>query len=434
MTTNTRTETNAGARPRPLDGIRVADFSWFGAGPIVGRTLADFGAEVVRMESEARVDSLRIAQPIRAGQEGTYNASGYFNNFNAAKLSILLNMNAEGAQEVAYRIVERCDVFLTNHTPRVIEKWGLGYEKLREINPKIVAAYQPMQGIAGPHKDFLGFGAVLTPISGLSHLSGNPERPPFGVGTNYPDYGINPGHTVTAILAALRHRERTGEGQMIELAQIESVAATLGPALMEYSVNGRVATRQGNWSEWMAPHGTFRCADEARSHPALPDQDPEQRQRWIAIAVRNDEEWAGLVSVANDAAFATDDRFATVLGRKRHESELNEAIAAWASDRDAKELAATLQAAGVPASLVQDAEDVLDHDEHLQARGYYRFLDHAATALSAYDGPIVKLHGTPGELNAPAPLFGEQTFHVATRILGYSEDDVAQLVASGVLT
>lgn len=434
MTTTTNTKTNGSAGPRPLDGIRVADFSWFGAGPIAGRTLADFGAEVVRVESAAKVDSLRTTQPVRTRQESTYNTSGYFNNFNAAKLSILLNMNAEGAQEVAYRIVERCDVFLTNHTPRVIEKWGLGYEKLREINSTIVAAYQPMQGLAGPHKDFLGFGAVLTPISGVSHLSGNPERPPFGVGTNYPDYTINPGHTVTAILAALRHRERTGEGQMIELAQIESVAATLGPVLMDYTVNGRVATRQGNRSEWMSPHGTFRCAGEARSHPASPDQNQEQRQRWIAIAVRNDEEWAGLISVAGDAVFAKDDRFATIRGRRRNESELNDAIAAWTSDRDAKDLAATLQAAGVPASLVQDAEDVLDRDEHLQARGYYRFLDHAETAVSAYDGPIVRLHGTPGELDAPAPLFGEQTLDVATRILGYSKDDVAELVASGTLT
>ncbi len=433
MTSDTSTSSKSGTGPRPLDGIRVADFSWFGAGPIAGRTLADFGAEVVRVESEAKVDSLRIMQPIRPGQEGGYNASGYFNNFNAAKLSILLNMNAEDAQEVAYRIVERSDVFLTNHTPRVIEKWGLGYEKLRELNPKVVAAYQPMQGIEGPHKDFLGFGSVLTPISGISHLSGNPEQPPFGVGTNYPDYAINPGHTVTAILAALRHRERTGEGQMIELAQIESVAATLGPALLDYAVNGRITTRQGNWSEWMAPHGTFRCADEARSQPPVPGQ-AEKRQRWIAITVRNDAEWDGLVAVAGDAAFTKDERFGTVLGRKRDEADLNAAVGDWLSSLDAKELAEQLQAAGVPASLVQDAEDVLDRDEHLQARGYYRYLDHAQTSVSVYDGPIVKLHGTPGELDAPAPLMGEQTFDVATRILGYSEDDVAELVASGVLT
>lgn len=418
---------------RPLDGIRVADFSWFGAGPIAGRTLADFGAEVVRVESEYRIDSLRIGQPIPPGKSDSYNLSGYFNNFNAAKLSFLLNLNAEGAQEVAYRLIEKSDVFLTNHTPRVIEKWGLDYPKLREVNPSIVAAYQPMQGIVGPHKDFLGFGAVLTPISGISHLSGNPDRPPFGVGTNYPDYALNPGHTVVAIVAALRHRHRTGEGQLVEMPQIESVASTLGPALLDYTVNGRVQTRTGNRSTWMAPHGVYRCRDEARSHPPAPNQDPDVRQRWIAIAVRGDADWDGLRTVASGAAFAADQRFQTILGRRRHEADLDAALGEWTATQDAAELEARLQAAGVPAALVHDAEDMLDRDEHLRARGYYHYLDHPETGRSAYDGPIAALRGTPGRLDAPAPLFGEHTMDVATRILGYSEDDVAELIAAGIL-
>ena len=420
--------------PRPLDGIRVVDFSWFGAGPIAGRTLADFGAEVIRVESEARIDSLRIGQPMPPGKTDSYNLSGYFNNFNAGKLSFLLNMNAERAQEVAYRIVERCDVFLTNHTPRVLAKWDMGYEKLREINPQIVAAYQPMQGVEGPHRDFLGFGAVLTPISGLSHLSGNPERLPFGVGTNYPDYALNPGHTVVAIVAALRNRERTGQGQMVELAQIESVASTLGPALLDYSVNGRVQTRDGNRSSWMAPHGVYRCLDEARSHPPEPGQNPETRERWIALAVRNDAEWSALCEVAGAASVAVDDRFDTILGRLEHEAVLDAALGEWTASQSASDLEATLQAAGVPAALVRDAEDMMDHDAHLAERGYYAYLDHPETGRSAYDGPVVKLSETPGELAAPAPLLGEHTFHVATEILGYSEDEVGELVASGVLT
>ena len=424
--------------PRPLDRIRVVDFSWFGAGPIAGRTLADFGAEVIRVESEARIDSLRIGQPIPPGKSDSYNLSGYFNNFNAGKLSFLLNMNAERAQEVAYRIVERCDVFLTNHTPRVLAKWDMGYEKLREINPQIVAAYQPMQGVEGPHRDFLGFGAVLTPISGLSHLSGNPEHPPFGVGTNYPDYALNPGHTVVAIVAALRHRERTGQGQMIELAQIESVASTLGPALLDYSVNGRVQTRDGNRSSWMTPHGVYRCRDEARSHPSEPGQNAEVRERWIAIAVGGDAEWSALCATASGgggaASFVDDVRFATILGRRRDEAALDAALGEWTASQSASDLEATLQAAGVPAALVRDAEDMLDHDAHLAERDYYAYLDHPETGRSAYDGPVVVLSETPGELTAPAPLFGEHTFQVATEILGYSEEEVGELVASGALT
>ena len=425
--------TSQGGGKRPLDGIRVADFSWFGAGPIVGRTLANFGAEVVRIESEYKVDSLRLMQPVPAGMPATYNTGGFFNNFNAGKHSFLLNMNAEGARAVAYRLVERSDVFLTNHTPRVVAKWGVDYASLRAVNPRIIAAYQPMQGSTGPHKDFIGFGAVLTPVSGLSHLSGDPARPPIGVGTNFPDFTLNPGHTMTAILAALRHRERTGVGQMVELAQIESVAATLGPALLDYTVNGRVATRTGNRSSWMAPHGVFRCRDQARSHPAAVAQDPHVRERWIAIAVRDDDEWAALCAAAPGSAFAGDARFATVAGRQRHEDALESAISAWTSGEDAASLQERLQAAGVPAHLVQDAEDMLDHDAHLRARGYYRRLEHPETGRSAYDGPIVGLHETPGDLRWAAPLFGEHTYEVATRILGYSDDEVSELVAAGVL-
>ena len=420
-------------QPRPLDGIRVADFSWFGAGPIAGRTLADFGAEVIRIESETRIDSLRMAQPFPAGKSDSYNLSGYFNNFNAAKLSFLLNMASPGAAAVARRVIEKSDVFLTNHTPRVIAKWGLDYEQVREMNPTIVAAYQPMQGLVGPHKDFLGFGAVLTPVSGISHLSGNPERAPFGVGTNYPDFALNPGHTVVAIVAALRHRERTGEGQMVEMAQVESVASTLGPSLLDYIVNGRIPARGGNRSQWMAPHGVYCCRVEERSHAAAANQNPDSRERWIAIAVRNDDEWSGLLRVAAGSTLTSDQRFETILGRKRHEDDLDAAVSAWVVGEEAVTLASRLQDEGVPASLVQDAEDVLDRDAHLEARGYYRYLDHLETERSAYDGPVAKLHRTPGEVLAPAPLLGEHTLDVATRILGYSEEEVSELVAAGVL-
>lgn len=415
---------------RPLDGVRVADFSWFGAGPIAGRTMADFGAEVIRVESEARVDGLRLGQPQKPGKGG-YNVCAYFNNYNAGKASLLLNMGAEGARDVALRLIERSDVFLSNLTPRVIERWGLTYDELREVNPAIIAAYQPMQGTFGPHRDFLGFGAVLTPVTGISHLSGDPDRKPVGVGTNYPDYAINPGHTVIAILAALRHRRRTGQGQRIELAQLESVAATMGPALLDYTANGRNQTRKSNRSSWMTPHAIYRCRDAGRGAPH-PDGSTI-RERWIALAVRNDAEWNALCNLAADRLFTQDERFATLLGRREHEDALNQQIGEWASDREAAELAETLQAAGIPAAVVQDAEDVCERDQHLKQRRYYQYLDHPETGISLYDGPIVKLHDTPGSLIAPAPLFGEHTYAVATEILDYTSEEVAQLTAAGVL-
>ena len=173
----------------------------------------------------------------------------------------------------------------------------------------------------------------------------------------------------------------------------------------------------------MCPHGIYRCAD-----------DPSGRERWIAIAVGEDAQWESLCAIAEGAWFATDDRFSTLLGRRRHEDDLNALISAWTVSFDAASLAIHLQSAGVAASLVHDGEDMCEHDEHLAGRGFYEYLDHPETDISLYDGPIVKLHGSPGYLASPAPLFGEHTFEVATEVLGYSGDEVAELTASGVLS
>jgi benzylsuccinate CoA-transferase BbsF subunit len=414
---------------RPLEGIRVADFSWFGAGPIAANILSVYGAEVVRVESMAKLDGLRSAQPVALNPDGTmktsYNASGYFNNFNAGKLSMQLNLNLEKGQELAYRLIERSDVFLTNFTPRVIEKWNLRYEQLAAVNPRIIASYAPMQGMWGPHKDFLGFGAVLTPVVGISEMSGFPHRPPFGVGTNYPDYVINPAHTAVAILAALRYRNKSGKGQCIELAQIESVVNVLGTAVADYLANGRIQTRGGNRSAIASPHGAFRCQDDETS-VSSPD-------RWVAIACRTDAEWAAACDVLGHPEAASDPRFATFAARKANEDALEAALGEWTRVWKAEDLMEALQARGVPAGVVQNAQDILDKDPHVKARGYYQYLDHPETGRAAYDGPGAKLSRTPGYFSGPAPLLGEHTYDVCERILGLSGDEIADLMAEEVL-
>jgi len=279
-----------------LEGLKVADFSWFGAGPICAEHLATFGATVVRVESETHIDSLRTIAPFPPGKTG-YNVSGYFNNFNAGKYDLTLNMNSEGGPAVARKLIEWADVFLSNITPRVIERWGLTYDRLSEWNPRIIAAYQPMQGYDGPHRDFLGFGAVLTPITGYSYLSGFPDRKPIGVGTNYPDYVINPGHTLVAILAALHYRRRTGKGQRIECAQLESSVCPLAPAIFDYTANGVVQDRAGNHIAEAAPHNAFKCRP-------LTDGGRPMDERWVAIACFSDEQWRSLVEAIGDPEWA----------------------------------------------------------------------------------------------------------------------------------
>lgn len=409
---------------QPLEGIKVADFSWFGAGPICAENLASFGATVVRVESEAHVDGLRGVMPFAKDKTG-YNVSGYFNAYNAGKLDITINLSTELGREMARKLIAWCDIFITNQTPRILERWQLTYEHVAKINPTVIAAYQPMQGLDGPHKYFMGFGAVLGPITGYSHLSGFPERKPMGLGTNYPDYVINPGHTLIAILAALRHRNKTGEGQLIELAQIESSVAPLAPALMDYMANGRVQMRGGNRLPNASPHGAFRCKDNTFNDA------PEDR--WVAFGVFNDAHWRGLLDAMGNPAWAADAKYATIPSRKQHEDELEAHITAWTRERTAEDAMAALQSRGVPAGVVQNARDMLDADEHLKARRYYVYLDHPEAGRTAYDGPPFVLSKTPGVLRTPAPLLGEHNDYVCREILGMSDDEITEAVIEQAL-
>jgi crotonobetainyl-CoA:carnitine CoA-transferase CaiB-like acyl-CoA transferase len=410
----------------PFEGIKVADFSWFGAGPICAEHLGTFGATVVRVESETKVDGIRMVTPFAKGKTG-YNVSGYFNNYNAGKLGLTLNLNTELGHELAMKLVAWADIFISNFTPRVVEKWGLTYDKLIEVNPEIIASYQPMQGYDGPHKNFLGFGAVLTPITGYSYMSGFPNRLPVGLGTNYPDYVINPGHAMVAILAALRHRNRTGKGQRIECAQLESSVSPLGPAIFDYTSNGRVQTRAGNRLPYAAPHGAFKCRPLQENSPAVADE------QWIAIGCFTDEEWRALVKAMGSPSWAKDGKFGTAEGRKAHEDELEEKISEWTANEEAYDLMEELQAHGVAAGVVQSAREMLDRDEHLKEREYYVYLDHPEAGHTAYDGPPFRLSKTPGKLRSPAHCLGEHTEQVCKEILGLSDGEIADAMVAGAL-
>jgi crotonobetainyl-CoA:carnitine CoA-transferase CaiB-like acyl-CoA transferase len=281
-----------------------------------------------------------------------------------------------------------------------------------------------MQGFDGPHKDFFGFGAVLNAITGYNHLSGFPNRPPMGIGTNYPDYVINPGHTLIALLAALRHRRKTGEGQMVELAQIESVVATLAPVVMDYNANGRNQIRKGNRLSYAAPHGAFRCADI--------EWEKQPMDRWVAFGVFNDEQWRALVEAMGSPAWASDAKYATFDVRKENEDELEANITAWTREQTPEAVMALLQSKGIPAGVVQNSKDVLE-DEHLATRQYYEFLDHPETGVQAYDGSPFKLSKTPGKLTMPAPTLGQHNEQVCKEILGMSDDEIAEALIEQAL-
>lgn len=403
-------------RARPLDGLHVLDLTWFGAGPIATRALANLGADVIRVETTKRPDGLRAGQPRPVGST-SLNLSGYYNNFNAEKRSVTIDLTTERGHELGLDLVRWADIMMTNMTNRAVSKIGMDWSTISRINPSIIALYQPMQGLTGPHSEFQGFGAVLSTICGSNYLAGFEANPPVGVGTNYPDYVVNPLQGAAALMAALHHRHVTGEGQLIDMSQLESsTAAMSGPLFATINSDSRYR-RCGNRVPFAAPHGVF---------PLRGDDE------WIAIACLDDQQWRDLAVASGHDEWAHDARFATLAARKANEDALEVAVATWTQTQGGPETMQRLQAAGIAAGLAQRASEVLD-DPHLAARGYFVYLDHAEAGVRAYDGPPYRLSKTPAALRRAAPLIGEHTFEVATGLLGLNADEVATLVADGVL-
>lgn len=387
----------------PLDDIRVADFSWVGAGPFSTKPLADHGADVVKVESRTRTDVIRSMPPFRGGVPGV-DRSGYFADRNSSKRSICLDLREPAGRELALRLIARSDVVIDNFTPGTMDRLGLGWEASRAVRPDVIYLEMPMQGRTGPHRDFRGYGLSIAAAGGLFGLSGYPDGPPVGTGTNFPDHVPNPLHATIAILAALIQRRRTGRGRYIELAQLESTATIVGAALVAAAA-GHPVERAGNDDPVAAPHGVYPCAGG---------------DRWIAIAVETDAQWAAL------AGILAIDRAAD---RRAVDDVIGHRTPAWWAD----DLADALTAAGVPAAPVRDARDLVEHDPQLAARGHFVRLDHPEMGPSLYSGIPYRLGRTPGRLRSPAPLLGADTRAVCTELLDVDEDTYAVLARKGVV-
>jgi benzylsuccinate CoA-transferase BbsF subunit len=403
-------------RNRPLDGLRVIDFTWVGAGALATKLLADLGADVIKIESRARPDNLRLAPPFRPGLEGL-EGSGYFASRNSSKRSFALDMRNPQAQELAFRLAREAAVVTSNFRPGIMERWGLSYEAIRSVNPDVVYLTMPMQGADGPHASFTGFGSTISALSGLLDLSGLPGRAAVGTGTHFPDHVPNPGHALVALLAALIHRARTGEGQAIELSQLESTINVIGPAIVAASVDGHGPRRNGNRTAGDSPRGVFPCAGD---------------DEWIAISCRTQADWSHLAVVLGHPEWATDARFGTLGGRKRHEDDLEEVLGAVTSSRDRAELVSTLRDRGVPAAPVNSSKDILE-DPDLVARGYWQRVEHPVIGSLAMARPPFRFGGPDRPQLRRPPLLGEHTGEVARDILGLSPAEIESLTADGVL-
>jgi benzylsuccinate CoA-transferase BbsF subunit len=401
----------------PLKGIRVADFGWIGVGPLCTRLLAMHGAEVVRVESRKRMDRMRNRGPFPPGRSGP-NTSGRFNGMNNDKLGITLDITTQKGLELARRLISISDVLAHNFAGGVMERLGLGYEDVVKIRPDIIYISMTVMGSEGPHRGYRAFGPHISALAGINYLTGSPRRPPAGFAMAYPDFTSNPYHSALAILAALHYRHRTGRGQFIDLAQYESTICLIGPAVLEYTINGRVPERQEYRVPYAAPHGVYPCKGE---------------DRWCAIAVTSEGEWQGLRRAMGDPAWAGEARFATFPARKENEEALNALIAEWTSQHTAEEVVELLQREGVPAGVVQDMRDLLENDPQIRHRGFYTVLDHPEAGPITYSGMAFRYSDATWRASRPAPCLGQDNRYVYEELLGLTESEVESLVEEGVI-
>lgn len=400
--------------PGALEGIKVADFGWIAEGPMISKYLGDHGADVIRIEGRTRPENMRSLGPFK-DQIVDYDRSGSFNQWNTSKRSIAVNLTKPKGVDVAKRLIGWADVVVENFAAGVMDKMGLGYETLRKINPGIIMLSSSMMGQRGPTATGRGTGVTLSGFAGFHHMAGWPDGLPVSTGaiTDWVAVHFN----VLTILSALDYRRRTGKGQHFDNAQFENSVQFLEPYVLDYSVNGHVAKRNGNRHEYACPHGVYRCRGN---------------DRWCAIAIFNDNEWNSFCQVIGNPSWTQDNQFTTVLTRKQNEDALDKLVETWTVNYLAEEIMVMLQKVCVGAGLVENAEDIMEHDPQLKHRHFFWELNHPAAGLYRAPREGFTLSKSPCKLHY-APKLGEHNEQVLKQILGMSEEEISELIVEQVI-
>ncbi|MBS0511837.1 MAG: CoA transferase [Proteobacteria bacterium] len=400
----------------PLQGIRVINFGWVWAGPVVGQTLGFLGAEVLKIESRARIDMTRNLPPFAEGVPGPDRSLSNHACW-AGNGSVTVDLKRAAGRDLVMKLIAEADVVIENFGPGVMERMGFGYAALRAVRPDIILFSMPAAGLYGPLDHVRTYGLSLTSLTGLDSLVGYKDGPPIPVENAYSDpfAGIFGGF---AILTALHHRRRTGEGQHIDFSQQEAVMQMVGPAYMDHALNGRVGGPRGNEhpTAALAPHGVFPCRGD---------------DRWIAIATGSDAEWKALVHAMGTPQWATDPAFSTVAGRLQAIDRIHAELGRWTQDHDDRALAARLQEAGVAATPVLKVADLLD-DPHYRARGTFIEVRHPLGFRETIYGAYVKLSRTPAEVR-PGPVMGQDNDRAFLEILKLPPEEYQRLKEDRVI-
>jgi len=406
----------------PLEGYRVIDFGTAWAGPQVAQILSDFGAEVIKIESRARMDGLRMGRPIvsdkiAAGDQGQEpELQPLFHALNRGKLSVTLDYKNPKGRELLLKLAARSDVVTENYSPGVLDRAGLGYDDLKKVKRDIVMLSLSAAGATGPLSDVVAYAPTMMALGGMMGLTGYENERVLMPWSGYGDANAAL-HGVFAIMAALRHRNQTGKGLHIDLSEVDACASMLGYPIMDYVMNGRVAQPQGNRSMLMAPHNIYRCqGDDA----------------WVAIAVRDEAEWRVFCRVASHREWVADPRFADAYARHRNEAELDRAITAWTREHTAREITERLQKAGVAAFPCLTAMGIIE-DPQLRARDFFVTVNHPEVGERPVFGHPWRMSGMPKPVYTPAPLLGQHSDYVLRDVLGLPAEEAKRLVDEKVV-
>ncbi len=398
-----------------LAGIKVVDFSWSVVGPLATRHLADHGASVIRVESHTRPGINRVGGPYKDDTPGV-DQSSLFSWFNTSKYGMSLNLGKPGSREVSRRLVQWADVLVESFTPGTMKRFGLDYETVRQAKPGIVYASTSCYGQDGPAAGSPGFGQTATALAGTTNMIGWPDEPTMANAMPHTDF-INPPFLVTAILAALDYRRRTGKGLYLDQSQTEGGVHFFAPPVMDYQVNRRTMVRDGNHYPHAAPHNVYPCRGI---------------DRWCAIAVFTDEEWAGFCDAIGRPPWAEDGRFSSLSQRKANEEELDRLVSEWTVTVSPEAAMDLLQQNGVAAGVVKTIREVFE-DPQLAHLGFWRRRDHPVLGVHAHVGPPFRLSRTP-DRQSTSPCMGQHNEYVYGELLGFSDEEIENMLIEGVIT
>ena len=400
----------------PLEGLRVIDATTSWAGAYTTNVMGTFGAEVIKIEAIQRLDIWRAAgvhlvnPPPPSNQ--AFEWSPPWNAVNTNKIEITLNLSKPKGVEVFKGLAAKSDVVVENFTPRVMANFGLDYPVLKTLNPKLVMVSMAAYGQTGPWKYVPGFAHPIEMMAGFAQLMGEPDGPPkiCGAGFTDPIAGTN---AMIAVMFALLYRQMTGEGQYIDLSQVEASTCLIGEALLDYSVNNRIQTRQANQHPFMAPHGYYKCKGD---------------EKYIGIAVATDEEWASFCKAIGEPAWTKNKKFSDSLSRWNNRKELDELVEKWTINHDHYAVTQLLQKAGIAAGPFLTSVELLQ-DPHLKERDVFQYVDRALVGKRPYPVPTIpmRLSEAKPSIYRPAPLLGEHNEYILSKILGMSDEEIKTL-------